>query len=456
MVVGLLADQALHAGAFGFGAAATLIGCAALLVALGRLRRREPLLLASVGALFGLCLVLRASPWLVWPDLVAATALLFLAGSLSESGSLFDIGSTELIARTVHALAHLSTGVTFIARPVAASRERLSTWAPVARGVLIAAPICILLAVLLSSADPVFASFFNLNVDPGQLAVHASFVVLGGLAMAGLLRLAAAEPVERMDGPVWRLGSTEALVVLALLDGVFAAFATAQVLAATGAATETLRSAGVTYSEYARSGFFQLLWVGGITLVVLILFSRITSLSTSAHRLAFIVLAEVAIGLTLMIVIVAFHRLSLYQDAYGFTMLRLFSHVFAGWMAVVFVLLGAELLGVWHRRRWFVGATIGTAVVVLLSLNLVNPEAVVVDLNVSHAQSAHEFDATYLNELSSDATPALFESLPDLDSSLRTEVARAACGGNRLYSPTIWAFNWSDEQAAATRGARCR
>jgi Domain of unknown function (DUF4173) len=56
--------------------------------------------------------------------------------------------------------------------------------------------------------------------------------------------------------------------VLALLDAVFTAFAIAQILV-TGAAQETLKSAGVSYSEYARSGFFQLLWAGGITLVTL-------------------------------------------------------------------------------------------------------------------------------------------------------------------------------------------
>ncbi len=451
-----LADQALHAGAFGFGAAATVIVGALLLVAAGRLRRAQALAVAGVAALFGLWLVLRASPWLVWPDLVAGIGLLFLAASLAESGSLFDIGTAELIARSLHAVAHLVAGITFVGRPVAASRERLSTLAPLARGVLIAAPICVLLSVLLASADPVFASFFNLNIDLGDLLLHASLVVLGGLAMAGLLRLASAQPVERIDGPLWRLGSTEALVVLALLDSVFAAFAAAQVLAATGAAAETLRSAGVTYSEYARSGFFQLLWAGGITLVLLILFSRITALSTPEHRVAFLVLAEIAVFLTLLIVLVAFRRLSLYEDAYGFTMLRLYSHVFAGWMAAVFLLLAAELLGASRRRRWFVGATLCTALAVLLSLNLLNPEALIVSLNVSHARSAHEVDAGYLSELSSDATPALIASLPAFDTSLSQQVARVACGGSRSYSPTLWAFNWSEAQAAAARDAACR
>ena len=49
--------------------------------------------------------------------------------------------------------------------------------------------------------------------------------------------------------------------------------------------------------------------------------------------------------MTLLIVLVAWMRLSLYEGAYGFTMLRLYSHIFAGWVAVVFVLLAADLAG---------------------------------------------------------------------------------------------------------------
>jgi len=324
------------------------------------------------------------------------------------------------------------------------------------RGLVIAIPICVLLSALLASADPIFASFFTLNVDFGRLVADAFFVVLGGLAMAGLIRVSAAEPVDRIDGPLWRLGATEALVVLAILDAVFAAFAFAQVLAATGSAADTLRSAGVSYSDYARSGFFQLLWAGCITLVLLILFSRITGLAKREHKLAFLILSETAIALTLAIVVVAFRRLSLYEQAYGFTMLRLYSHIFAVWMAIVFVFLAAEMLGVWRRRRWFVGAIASSAAAVLLALNFVNPEAVVVALNVNHAQATGKVDTAYLAELSSDATPALLEAAATVSPRLEHDLAGVACRGPHAYAPAITAFNFSDSDAAAARRSSCR
>lgn len=455
VLVGLLADQALRAGAFGLAASVTFVAAALALLFAGRLDRVEPRFLVAVATIFAVWFTVRASAWLLVPDLLVSAAFMLLAASLAVRGSLLDVGIAELSARAVQALGHLVAGSAFVGRPLIEARVRFKSAAPLARGLIIATPIAAVIAALLASADPVFASFFTLNLDFGRLALDASFVLVGSVWAAGLLRLAAAEAVERVDGPAWRLGTTEGLVVLAVLDAVFAVFALAQLLAATGAAGDALRSAGVTYADYARSGFFQLLWVSGITLVVLVLFSRITGFSGHTGRRAFVILAEAAIVLTLLIVVVAVGRLSLYEEAYGFTMLRLYSHIFAGWIAVVFLLLAADLAGLWQRRRWLVGATATTALALLLALNFVNPEALVVSLNTSHAQSAHKIDAQYLAELSSDATPALLDSRSALAPALRHQVEAAACAGPRTYSATLPAFNLADSEAVAARRASC-
>jgi hypothetical protein len=454
-LIGLFADQALRNGRFGLAASLTFVIAAVALVWVGRLAQPQSRVLSGFAVVFAGWLALRASPWLLWPDLLAALGLLGVAGSLARRGSIYDLGAADVAARAFHGFIQFVAGAGFIARPMLKTRGRVTAAIPFARGILIAAPIAVLIAGLLASADPVFASFFNLNIDVGQLVLDVLFVLIGSLAAAGLLRLAASEPLDRVAGPLWRLGATEALVVLAVLDAVFAAFALAQVLAASGAAAETLRAAGVTYSDYARSGFFQLLWVSGITLALLILFSRISAFTERNSKLAFLVLAECAIALTLLVDVVAFRRLSLYEEAYGFTMLRLYSHVFAVWLSVVFLLLGADLLGVFRKRRWFIGAAATTAAIVLLGLNVANPEAIVVALNTSHAQIAHRIDGQYLSELSSDATPALLASRADLDPALRQQVTDAACAGPRVYVPPLPAFNWADAQAAEARRTSC-
>lgn len=448
-VVGLLADQFLRVATFGLATTAMQVAAALTLALAHGLRRVESLALGALAVALAAFITVRSSPWLVWPDLFGSIALLTAAASIAVRGSILDLGVSEIAARACHALVHFVAGMGFVARPLLDARHSMVKAGPAARGLLIAAPIAVLIIALLASADPVFASFVTLNVDIGTFLLDVVFMIIGLAAMAGLARLAAAETLDRINGPTWRLGTTEALVVLAILDAIFAAFAFAQALAATGAAANTLHAAGVTYSDYARNGFFQLLWVAGITLAVLIALSRIIRLSSRV----FVGLALVAIALTMLIVFVAYRRLSLYEEAYGFTMLRLYSHIFAVWVAAVFLLLAADLLGVSRGRRWFAGAAAATALAVLLALNVLNPEALVVAHNVERARATHKLDTDYLASLSSDATPAMVNaiSIPGMSSQLRG----AACTGSKAYSPPLAAFNLADQQAAAARRARC-
>jgi hypothetical protein len=455
VLVGLSADQWLRTGTFGLAASLTVALAAIALIVTGLQTTRSSRLLAVGGLAFAVWLTIRASPWLLWPDLGAAIVLLGLSASFAFRGSVFDMGVAEGIARAVHAVVHGMGGSPFIVKPLVRARGRVAMAAPIARGLLIAAPIAVVVALLLAAADPIFASFFHFNVDFGQLSTDIVFVLVGSLVAAALLRLASAEPVARVDGPGWRLGATEGLIVLAVLDAIFAAFAVAQALGVTGAASQTLQAADVTYADYARSGFFELLWVAGLTAVVIIVFSRITSLHDQRSKRSFIVLTEVGIGLTLLIVFVAFRRLSFYEEAFGFTMLRLYSHIFAVWIALVFIFLAADIAGIHARRRWFVGATLTSAAIVLLVLNVANPEAIVVNLNVDHASTAHKIDADYLAQLSNDAIPTLLASQSQLEPSLRTQVAMVACAGSRSYSAPPAAFNLADAGAAAARREGC-
>jgi hypothetical protein len=455
LAIGLVADQFLRAGAVGLGASLTFAAAAVALIFAGRIARLEARLLAAAAVLFGTWLSLRASAWVLVPDIAVALVLLGVAASLAARGSVLDLGIAEATARGFSAALQGIAGAAFIAKPITRTRSRISALAPVIRGLVIAAPIAVVLAVLLASGDPIFASFFSWNFDFGRLALDVIFVVIGSLVMAGLLRLAAAEPMDRVDGPTWRLGTTEAVVVLAVLNTIFAAFAIAQAIAASGTGGETLRSAGITYADYARSGFFQLLWVAGITLVVLVVFSRVTGFAHRAGRITLVALAEVAIALTLLIVLVASERLSLYENAYGFTMLRLYSHVFAGLIVVVFLLLAVDLAGLFPRRRWFVGVSAICALILLVGLNVANPEALVVGLNVDRANQTHKIDAQYFRELSSDAAPALLASKSKVDPALWPDVMAAACSGPRTYSPYPAAFNWADAEAASARHEAC-
>ena len=154
----------------------------------------------------------------------------------------------------------------------------------------------------------------------------------------------------------------------------------------------------------------------------------------------------------LAIVVVAHHRLSLYEGAYGFTMLRLYSHVFAFWVAIVFVLFGATVLRGEFDGRWFPGAAAIAGLVLLFSLNILNPEGLVVRLNVSQSSASHLLDPDYLAGLSADALPDLFQALPRTSTRQQTELRRQLC--QHPESPDGgWAgYNLAQEAAKQAHG----
>jgi two-component system sensor histidine kinase BaeS len=275
------------------------------------------------------------------------------------------------------------------------------------------------------------------------------------LIAVGLARAASAVPMGPLPRAAWRLGGIETLVVLIALDLVFATFTVAQVVAATGAGAAVIRSQNLTYAEYAHSGFFQLLWVAGLTLVLLLVLRSFVDLGDGVIRRAFLVAAELAIVFTLLIVAVAFQRLSLYVSVYGLSMLRLYSLVFAGWIALVYLALGVSLLGAGGRRQWFPGAMALAGIAGLLALNVASPEAIVARYNLAATQQTQRFDPDYLVTLSVDAIPALAEAMPAMAPAARATVYERVCRGPASRAPDWAALNWSDVAADAARRRVC-
>ncbi len=192
-----------------------------------------------------------------------------------------------------------------------------------------------------------------------------------------------------------------------------------------------------------------------ITLGALLGLRSLTDLDDPATRRRFVLLGEAAVALTLVVVFVALRRLELYQNAFGLTMLRLYSQVFAAWMGGVFFLLAAVLAGVGQGRSWLPATAAAAGLAALLALNVANPEAMVVRHNVDFAASSGRFDPAYLVELSDDAVPALADALPRLRPEAREEVLATICA-DRSASRWFWEYNGALDGAAEARNRVCR
>lgn len=457
-------DLALRSGLAGLAAALLPAIVAGGLLGSGRVvnRRAWPVLL--VVPVFGLWLGVRAADWLIALDILAAAGLLVIGSSLSRRGDPLDQSVPDLVGRSLHSLLHAFFAVGFVLGPVRrhdgsdegdegdeGDGRAPSAVLAVVRGILLGAPVVVVLGLLLASADPIFASLFQFPADAGDLALRVVLLAVGGWGAAALLRTASGAPYE--VAPLGRrpLGSVEAVTVLGGLVAVFAAFAASQLVTLMAGADYVRRTAGLSYADYARRGFFQLLAVAAITLGLLLVLRA----TTDATDRRFVVLSEAAVVLTLFLVGGAIRRLGLYEAAYGLTLLRLASMLFALWIGGVFVLLGLSLAGVHRRRAWFVPAALALGLAGLSVVNAANPEAVIVHRNVDRFAGTDALDVWYLTDLSDDAVPALADALPRLGPEPQAVVLGRLCAGERRTSGGIWAFNASTDAAVEARNRVC-
>ena len=194
-------------------------------------------------------------------------------------------------------------------------------------------------------------------------------------------------------------------VPLTLLVLLFAMFVAVQLTVLFGGSEHVLDTDGLTYAEYARGGFWQLLVVTGLTLVVLAGAARWAPRETTTDRVLIRAVLGALAVLTLVVVASATHRMDLYADTYGLTRLRLLVALCEVWLGLVFVLIliaGIRLAGLWLPR-----AVVAAAVLALLGLAGANPDRLIADHNVTRYEQTNRIDTQYLSTLSADAVPAL-------------------------------------------------
>ena len=454
-VGGVALDLAVRAGGVGVGTVVLIVLISLGLLAAGQLRNPQARALAAVAPLFGMWFAFRASPWLLIPNIISAVVLQLAAASYARGGSVLDLGPSRLMSRSYVIGGHLATGPALVGSAI---RPRLGggKLRSAARLALVVVPILLVLGLLLASADAIFASLFQLRLDGGSFMTHLFLLALGAWGMAGLLRLTRArEPEPDVRYPDPPLRPVESLVTLGGMVLLYALFVATQLFALSEGGRRILETRGLTYAEYARSGFFQLLTAAAVTAAVIVGLRSATNLTAPRHHRWFVALAQVAIAMTVAVVFVAVRRMNLYEGVFGLTMLRLYVKVACFGLAASLVLLGAWLL-VPGGRGWFLAGVVAIALVTLLALNVVNPEAIVVRHNIDHYQRTARLDPYYLAALSDDALPTAAEEIQRLIGFTRTRAERVLCSSSPASEGSGWAgYNLSRAHADHARLRLC-
>ncbi len=390
-----------------------------------RRRRHAPALVLALA--LGSMVFVRDAQWIV--------VLCVLASLAVGAATLVPVRSfTSLVVAGIAVPLAGLRGLPWLGRSIVAGRAGALSWA-VIRTVVLSALLVLVFGGLFASADALFAAwagtvvpdlspesvvlrgFVTVSVAGATLAF--SYVALNPPAVSGLA--IAAPPVRR---------TFEWLAPVLLVIAVFAMFVVAQLAVMFGGHDYLRRTTGVTYADYVHQGFGQMCVATVLTLAVVAVAAHRAPRSRSRDRLLLRSCLGSLCALALVVVASALYRMHVYEDAFGFTRLRLLVSVFEGWLGLLLVLV--LLAGIRLRGAWLPLAGVVTGAAALLGLALLNPDGYIATHNLDRFERTGKIDLGYLSGLSADASSALEGSPVELpcptgDDWLEWNLGRARC-----------------------------
>lgn len=276
-------------------------------------------------------------------------------------------------------------------------------------GVLIAIPCLIVLGVLLASADMVFSKLFR-DIFVKWFSIETIICSTIMIIFAFLASYCGLRLIEKRSGRITvkehKNGQpVTAITITAMVAVLYLIFCVIQVVYLFMGGLEL--PAGITYAEYARKGFFQLLAVCLINLVTVLVFKKYIRENRVLNALLLVITA-----CTYIMVASSAYRMILYIGAYGMTFLRLFVLVA---LLTIAVLLAGVIIKIIRPEFNFFKMGVAVISVIYICFAFSHADYFIAAYNVSDERNFEEVDMEYLSELSADAAPVIIDYCQKMD-----------------------------------------
>lgn len=291
-------------------------------------------------------------------------------------------------------------------------RKTVGIVARILLGFVIAVPLLVIVIVLLMSADMMFENFIGqLPNFLSQISISTvfriAFIVFIGLLFYGVFQVLGrkGEYPQASLGGKFSFSSISAVTILVLLNLVYIVFVSFQFTYFFNGMSGKIIE-GYTYAKYARQGFFELVLVLLINWTVLISFLKFVHTEKRTLRIGLQSLYSLLIGMSGIILVSAFMRLTLYEEAYGFTLARVLAHVFMIYLLVIFAY---TLIRIWLVKLPLLHFYVIVGIIFYTGINAVNVDQFIVNKNLERYEETGKIDLEYLRDLSAAGTLSLIE-----------------------------------------------
>lgn len=221
-----------------------------------------------------------------------------------------------------------------------------------------------------------------------------------------------------------RLDPIIASTVLTMVNVVYLVFVILQFTYLFGAFEGALPE-GMTYADYARRGFAELMLVALLNFGILMGVLLYTDDSGSGVlRIIQKVLLYILVICSIIILYSAFSRLALYEEAYGFTYLRYLVHAFMLLLAILMVIAG---LRIHFERIPLAKCYIVFGFAAYVAINYAGMDTYIAEKNIERYHIHQKMDPYFLSSLSMDAVPVLIEfsrEYPEIQNDLKADYNR--------------------------------
>ena len=314
----------------------------------------------------------------------------------------------------------------------------------IGKAVLITIPVIILVLLLLMSADTVFENIFDkVFVNIGEiLSFDGIIVLISRIAVAFIVFLLFGGLFINLikENTMFNKESEEKEIsikfenltinmILTVLNIIYLIFCSIQI---TNLFMQKSNIEGFDYSNYARQGFFQLMVVSFINFIILIIANINKKEKTKGQITYNKVMSLLIVIFTIIIIISAIYRMNLYQEAYGFTYLRILVDFVLITEILISVPIIIKLLG---KNIDILKTGIIITSFMYVILNFMNIDNFIATKNIDRYFKDPEnsnFDINYLCDLGTDATMQMTRLLNAKEEEIvkRTE--------NYLYKQRVW------------------
>lgn len=280
----------------------------------------------------------------------------------------------------------------------------------VINGILISIPLVIVLLMILSGADEVFSYYLSniwdyINIKNIYDFISRVFIATIIMFLSyGLYYSLGSVKVKNVNNKTFNrtLNSTTIITILVSIILIYLVFTQVQV---THLYLNKALPFGVSFSEYARKGFFQLVFLVVVNLIMIISIKIKTDVKHSKSNNILNILYSVITILTINMGVAAIYKMNLYIGEFGYTRLRILVQAFTLFLCIALLLL---LVFIWREKLLFKPIVV-SAVAIYLVLNFVNIDNFIAKENLKLINTRAEIDTWYLSTLSLDAKEAIDE-----------------------------------------------